>query len=225
MRLTSDSPTARPLRRDAAEHREQLLAAALKVFDAHGLDASVTEIARVAGVGVGTLYRNFPTKEALIDALVHQVLDATITMAREATALPDGSGLEHFLEASASYQAKHVGCLPRLWDTDLEAVTTARALIALLLTDAKKHHRIRKDLTPTDVSIVLFALRGIIETTQERAPDAWRRHLDILIAGMRPAEQDLAHRALTPSQLNAIVAGSKRPLDGVTRPRNGVRGA
>ncbi|MDQ1718021.1 MAG: hypothetical protein QOE89_1974, partial [Pseudonocardiales bacterium] len=61
---------ARPLRRDAAENRERLLDAAIQVFAEHGLDAGVDEVARVAGVGTGTLYRRFPTKQALIDELV-----------------------------------------------------------------------------------------------------------------------------------------------------------
>src|SRR5271156_373221 len=87
----------RPLRQDAARNRDRLLAAAAEVFDAQGLDASVTDIARVAGVGIGTLYRRFPTKEALIDALVHDVLDATIQMARDASVAADGTGLEQFL--------------------------------------------------------------------------------------------------------------------------------
>jgi AcrR family transcriptional regulator len=60
-----------PLRQDAARNRNRLLAAAAEVFDAQGLDARVTDIARVAGVGIGTLYRRFPTKEVLIDALVY----------------------------------------------------------------------------------------------------------------------------------------------------------
>ena len=60
----------RPLRRDAAENRRRLLDAATEVFSAHGLDGSVEEVARVAGVGMGTLYRRFPTKQDLIDTLV-----------------------------------------------------------------------------------------------------------------------------------------------------------
>ena len=99
------STTTRPLRKDAARHREQLFAAAVRVFDEQGLDASVTEIARVAGVGIGTLYRRFPTKQALIDTLVHEVLGAIIQMARDAARSPEGTGLERFLEATGAFQA------------------------------------------------------------------------------------------------------------------------
>ena len=210
--MTSATNAERPLRKDAAQHREQLLAAAVQVFDEQGLNASVTEIARVAGVGIGTLYRRFPTKEALIDALVHEVLSATIQMARDAASSPDGTGLERFLEASSAYQAEHEGCLPRLWNTDHEMVKTARQLIARLLVDAKKHARIRHDLTSTDLSLAMFSLLGVLETTLPVAPDAWRRHLDLLIAGMRPAVSDLPHRALSPASLDKVLATHETSL-------------
>ena len=127
----------RPLRRDAAENRSRLLAAASQVFDEQGLDAGVEEIARVAGVGMGTLYRRFPTKDALIDALVTDLLDAMIELAREAALRPDGLGLEYFLEGASDYQARNPGCLPRLWrGPDNGLVKIARGLISELLEDA-----------------------------------------------------------------------------------------
>jgi AcrR family transcriptional regulator len=205
MKVTGSLEGQRPLRRDAALNRDRLLAAAVRVFDAQGLDASVTEIARVAGVGMGTLYRRFPTKAALIDALVHEVLDATIEMAREAADAPDGSGLERFLEASGAYQAEHSGCLPRLWNTHHQKVRSARSLIAELLTEAQSHQRIRQDVTITDLSLAMFSIRGVIETTYPEAPEAWRRHLDILVAGMRPADEDLPHRPLSQADLDKIL--------------------
>jgi AcrR family transcriptional regulator len=209
---TTASSAARPLRKDAAQHREQLLAAAVQVFDEQGLDASVTEIARVAGVGIGTLYRRFPTKDALIDALVREILGTTIEMARAAAKSPDGTGLEWFLEASTAFQAEHVGCLSRLWNTDHEMVKTARHLVAKLLADAQQCGRIRHDLTSTDLSLAMFSLRGVLEATLPVSPDAWRRHLDLLIAGMRPARDDLAHRALSPAALDKVLATYKASL-------------
>jgi AcrR family transcriptional regulator len=200
---------ARPLRRDAAHNRDRLLAAARQVFDAQGLDASVADVARVAGVGMGTLYRRFSTKEALIEAVVHDVLEATIRMARQAADQPGGGGLEHFLEASGTYQAESPGCLPRLWDTDHEMVRTARYWIARLLADAQEHHRIRADLTSTDLTMVMFSIRSIVEATCHVEPDAWRRHLDLLIAGMRPTTEDFCHEPLSQAQLDAILTVSR----------------
>jgi AcrR family transcriptional regulator len=200
------SPNApRPLRRDAARNRDRLLAAASEVFDAHGLDASVAEVARVAGVGMGTLYRRFPTKDALIDALVHEVLGATIRMAQEAADHSDGTGLERFLEASSVYQAEHLGCLPRLWSTDHKMVKAVRSLIGQLLADAQQHGRIRADLTSTDITMVMWSIRGILETTRSLAPDAWRRHLDLLLAGMRPSTEKLPHPPVKQARIDTIL--------------------
>jgi AcrR family transcriptional regulator len=204
--MTSALHVERPLRKDAAQHRQQLLAAAVMVFNDQGLDASVTEIARVAKVGIGTFYRRFPTKEALVDALIREILDTTIQMARDALTSPNGTGLERFLEASSAYQAEHAGYLRPLWNTDHEMVKTARHLIARLLVDAKKHGLIRHDLTNTDLSLAMFSMLGVLEATLPVAPDAWRRHLDLLIAGMRPAATDLTHRALSPSSLDKVQA-------------------
>jgi AcrR family transcriptional regulator len=196
------------LRSDALKNRQRLLDAAGQVFEEKGLEASVADVARVAGVGMGTLYRRFPSKEALIEALVSEVLETTITMARQAATRDDGAGLEHFLEASSAYQAEHLGCLPKLWNTDHHLMGTARKLIAGLLSDAQAHHRVRPDLTSTDINLVMWSIRGVLETTRANAPDAWRRHLDLLIAGMRPAACALGHRPLSQNQVNRILAPS-----------------
>jgi AcrR family transcriptional regulator len=161
---------------------------------------------------MGTLYRRFPTKDALIEAVVHDVLETTIRMAREAASQPEGGGLEQFLQASGAYQADCPGCLPRLWDTDHEMVRTARRCIAELLADAQRHHRVRPDLTSTDVTMVMFSIRSIVETTGSVAPDAWRRHLDLLIAGMRPSTESLPHVPLSQAQLDSILAIRDEPL-------------
>ena len=187
-------------------NRERLLVAAGRVFEEKGLEASVADVARAAGVGMGTLYRRFASKEALIEALVSQVLERTIDMARDAARRPDGTGLEHFLEASCSYQAEHLGCLPKLWSTDHPLVETARTLIAELLSDAQAHGRVRPELTSTDVSLVLWSIRGVLETTGANAPEAWRRHLDLIVAGMRPTGDVLPHRPLGQHQIDRILA-------------------
>ena len=203
--MSSAGAPNRPIRRDALKNRERLLAAAGQVFEEKGLEASVADVARVAGVGMGTFYRRFASKDALIEALVSEVLEATIAMAREAAEWPDGTGLQHFLEASSSYQAEHLGCLPKLWNTDHHLVKTARDLIARLLSDAQAHGRVRSDLTSTDISLVMWSIRGVLETTRTNAPEAWRRYLDLLIAGMRPADA-LPHRPLSQNEVDRILS-------------------
>jgi AcrR family transcriptional regulator len=197
------------MRSDAQKNRERLLVAAGQVFEEKGLEASVADVARAAGVGMGTLYRRFPSKDALVEALVSEVLEATIAMAEEAAGLPDGTGLEHFLRAVSAYHAEHLGCLPKLWNSH-HVVQAARRQIAVrladLLADAQAHGRIRADLTNTDLSLVMWSIRGVLETTGSNAPGAWKRHLDLLLAGMRPTETALPHRPLSQSQVDRILS-------------------
>lgn len=202
------APADRPLRPIAERNRQRLLDAAAEVFAEQGLEASVEEIARTAGVGMGTLYRRFPTKEALISALVHDVLSTMLKLAGEGAERGDGTGLEYFLEAASAYQAAHRGCLPRLWNvgTEHNLVQEIRRLIDAMLADAKRHGRVRADITNADVTIALWAVRGIVETVQGRAPEAWQRHLDVYIAGLRPAADPLPDRMVSREQLDKLIA-------------------
>src|SRR6187551_3752942 len=95
----------RPLRADAERNRRRILVAAAEVFAKRGLDAGLDEIARHAGVGTGTVYRRFPDKALLIDALFESRIDSLLEVARTALARPDAwDGLVHFLEKSIEMQ-------------------------------------------------------------------------------------------------------------------------
>ena len=200
----------RPLRRDAARNREQLLEAATQVFADEGLGASVEEIARVAGVGMGTLYRRFPTKEDLVLALVQALLAQVVALIELASSKPDGDGLEFFLREVATLQATNRGCLPRLWSsgTHPELVALARQGIASLLVQAQLHRKVRPEITGTDMTVILWSLRGVIESAEARALTVWERHLEIIIAGLRPAPEPLASPALLRSELDALLFSS-----------------
>jgi AcrR family transcriptional regulator len=178
----------RPLRKDAAENRQRLLLAAGQVFDRQGLEAGVEDVAKAAGVGMGTLYRRFPNKEALIAELVRAMLDGIAQDAREAVGSADGLGLETFLRAASARQAAHKGCLPRLWIESLAAELhqEIRDLIAELLADAQREGRVRAEITPADVYVILWSIRGLIAGARGIAPDAWGRHLEIVLQGLRP---------------------------------------
>jgi AcrR family transcriptional regulator len=181
----------RALRRDAARNRERLLGAAFELFAEQGPDVGVDEIARRAGVGPGTLYRRFPTKEALIEALYEIVLDEVLSTAREALGEEPGAALERCLTRSGEIMAAHRGCLARLWTAGPEMapdrVREFRAAIGTMLDHAAEAGRVRSDLTVEDVRMCLLSLRCVVEDTVGDTPDLWRRHLDLLIAGMRPS--------------------------------------
>jgi AcrR family transcriptional regulator len=212
MRWTVSAQTdERPLRRDAQQNRQRLLEAAAAVFAEHGLEAGVEEIASVAGVGIGTLYRRFPTKDALICALVHDVMTSILRLATESAECPGGTGLENFLEGASAYQAAHLGVLPRLWNAASEhyAMEEIRRLVDALLADAKTNGRVRDDLTSTDLTIIMWSIRGVVETTRGVAPGAWRRHLDLLIGGLRPAAEPLIHQPLSRQEVDEVIAKSR----------------
>jgi AcrR family transcriptional regulator len=202
------------MRRDAAENRQRLLEAASRVFAEQGLGASVEEVARMAGVGMGTLYRRFPTKEALVTELVRGLLTDMVIDARRALERHNGQGLEAFLFAASEHLASQRGCLGRLWGPSLapDLVNEARSLIADLLLDAQGHGQIRNDVKAADITVVLWSIRGIIETTHSAAPDAWRRHLGIVLAGLRPTSVVLAGRPLTAKQM-ADITDAPRLVD------------
>jgi AcrR family transcriptional regulator len=205
--MTTVLPERRPLRRDAAQHREQLLEAAARLFATQGLSASVEEIARLAGVGMGTLYRRFPTKEALIGELVREQLSEVIEAATAAKQLPGGLGLEAFLWRVGELFAARGGCLSRLWTEANTAtlVDEVRRLMRELLADSQQHERIRPDAVVADVSLVIWSLFGVIDTAQAAAPQAWRRALELLISGLRSPGAPLIEPAPTPREMRNII--------------------
>jgi AcrR family transcriptional regulator len=180
--------TVRPLRRDAAANRERVLDAAAEVFHERGLGAGLEDVARRAGVGVGTVYRRFPTREALLEALLSDLLQVYLDEAERARSLPDGTGLAAFVRTVAEVQATPRGVALRLWSSP--AVEARRAQLheqmALLVADAQRHGSCRDGVTVGDLVGVLIALRGVREIPTSTAGLDWRRHLELCLAGLRP---------------------------------------
>jgi AcrR family transcriptional regulator len=180
--------TVRPLRRDAAANRERVLDAAAEVFHEHGLGAGLEDVARRAGVGVATVYRRFPSREALLEALLSDLLQVYLGEAEQAHALPGGTGLAAFVRTVAEVQATPRGCALRLWSSP--AVEELRARLhermAVLIADAQQHGTCRQGVTVGDLVGVFIALRGVRETPTSTAGLDWRRHLDLCLAGLRP---------------------------------------
>ena len=185
-------PTERPLRQDAARNRKLLLEAASRVFGHEGLDAGVETVAREAGVGTGTLYRHFPSKDDLISALIEALSDKVLEAARSALARRDGSGLWGFMRSTGEIQAESQGLLGRLWKEGRRParVTAIRDVILELVDDAHRHGTLPEDVGQPDVLLVLHGLRGVIESSAESGAeaachDAWVRYLEIATRGLK----------------------------------------
>src|SRR5438270_1150238 len=110
MDTTTPPAAPRPLRRDAELNRQRILVAAKEVFAERGLEATLDEIAKHAGLGVGTVYRRFPNKEALIDALFEEGFAQIVQLTEQALAEPDAwDGLVGLLTGMAEVQAADFG--------------------------------------------------------------------------------------------------------------------
>lgn len=203
--LSAMPSSTRPLRADAARNLERVVGAATDLFATHGLGVGVDEIAARAGVGMGTLYRRFPNKEALIKFLVDDLVGQTLLLADRALAEPGGDGLDSFLRGVGELQAANPGCLTRLWRDGFSPDQRAhlRGILRRLLTRAHGAGTVRAEITVTDVSVLLWSLQQIVSMTAHAAPDAWRRHLDILLSGISPGPRPIAHRPLTQREANA----------------------
>jgi AcrR family transcriptional regulator len=201
--LTDPADHEPTLRRDAARNRDKILKAARSIFDEEGVDVGVEVIAQRAGVGVGTLYRRFPTKELLIEAVVAEVLDAVLSAARTALANESpADGFTEYLRAVGRLQFEHAGCLTRLWNnSDGEVRDRIEEAGRSLLARAQQAKAVRDDLVYEDVVVLFWSLRGVIETTATVSPEAWLRHLDLLVASLVPGGEPLRNAPLTPAQV------------------------
>lgn len=205
MAVQHADPDAKPLRRDAVRNHQLVVDAAREVVSEFGTDASMELIASRAGVGVGTVYRRFPNKEALVDELVRQILDELVTAAERQLALGDGSGLEAFLRVLGHSFSEHRGYADKLVGrTKAACAAHLRSLIAELLAQAQQHGTVRPDITLGDVMATAYGLRGIVAQAGAVAPHAWERHLDIHLAGFRAPMVPSTRPTLTPDELARI---------------------
>jgi AcrR family transcriptional regulator len=158
--------TAKPLRADARRNRDALLAKAREVFAAGDFDLRFDDFAKLAGVGTGTLYRHFPPREALAEAVYREEITAICARADELrAALPAREALDGFLRALVAYLYAHEGLartLATLMATREDAMAEgARALsraVADLLAAAVEEGTVRADM---GVGVVMMALQGI----------------------------------------------------------------
>ena len=118
----------RKLRADAARNRQRVLTAAAEVFAKRGLDVSLDEVAHAAGVGVGTVYRRFPNKETLVDALFEDKIENMVGLAREAMEFEDPwEGFVHFIEHALEWQMRNRGLRDVLLRSEFGCAAAARA--------------------------------------------------------------------------------------------------
>jgi AcrR family transcriptional regulator len=202
----------RPLRRDAELNRQRILASARVLIAEHGVDVSLDEIARHAGVGVGTVYRRFPDREALIDELLEDKISEIEAIAEEASAIDDPwDGLVHFLEGALAKQAADRGLKQALMvpTRGAERLAASRARIEPrileLVRRAQEDGSLRADFSPEDLPLVFEMVSAVDDAAHEIDPGLYRRYLRLLIDGIatsRSCPCDLGQSPLSREQVD-----------------------
>jgi AcrR family transcriptional regulator len=186
---------ARPLRADARRNREKLLAVAVATLSQSDGDVPLESIARQAGVGIGTLYRHFPTREALVDAAYRHEVDRVCAAAGELRqVMPPDAALREWMQRFVEYVATKRGMAGALQsvvasDSRLFSHTYSQIVSALtwLLRAAIAVGTIGAD---ADAEDVLRALRGVwLVADEQHRPDSAGRLLDLLMDGLRYGTQ------------------------------------
>jgi AcrR family transcriptional regulator len=189
---TVSEETERQLRADARRNRERILQSARAAFAESGADAQIDDVARHAGVGVGTVYRHFPTKQALLTELVRQTFRLFTGWAREA--LEAGGEpfalIEGLLRRIAETAAGDVGVQYALASSAAQAARSEAqaeqdeliAVIAELTGRARRAGTIRPGIEATDIAMLIC---GVVSAMGPRPGFDWRRHLDLVIDTLR----------------------------------------
>lgn len=210
----------RPLRADAERNRRRILAAAAELFAERGLAVTLDDIARHAGVGVGTVYRRFPDKEQLVDALFEARIGEIVAVADEGLAMDDPlAGLVHFLERGLEIQASDRGLKELLHNSGAGArrVERARGLMAprvlKMVARAQASGQLRADAAGPDMPLITLMIGSIMDATQAVRPDVWRRMLTIVIDGLRAEPGAATPMPVAPLQIDEtqrVMAGARR---------------
>jgi AcrR family transcriptional regulator len=194
--VTETKPAAVPepergLRADARRNHNAIIAAAKKLFADEGLDAQMPDVAKAAKVGVGTVYRHFPTKEDLIAALAAERFERLADKAREGIKAEDPwEGLCEFIRFSAQIQAEDRG-LCEVMGSRPEVMNVAALAVGLdqlcnkLVKGAQRSGKLRKDLEWEDIPMIACGLGRITPAEMGPALGRWPRMVEIVIDGLR----------------------------------------
>jgi AcrR family transcriptional regulator len=188
---TAPLPVERVLRADARRNRDAVIAAAKKLFADEGLDAQMPDIAKAAKVGVGTVYRHFPTKDDLIAALAVERFERLAEKVREALERDDPwDGLCEFIRFAARLQADDrglcevMGSRPEVMNASALAVGLDK-LTEEMVRRAQRSGDLRKDLDWEDIPMIACSMGSVTQAQMGPGLGRWPRLVEIIIDGLR----------------------------------------
>lgn len=186
--------SAGPLRRDAERNRRLLLDTARDLMAERGLDVSYEEIARAAGTGMGTVYRRFPDRQDLVDALFGDHVDAVCRMAEDAAEQEDAwQALTTFLERQLELEAadRALGQILRGQKGSYAIAHRAHErmtpVVRSVLARAVRDGQVPEGVTSADLVAVHLMVGSVMDASRGVAPDLWRRALAVALAGLQHA--------------------------------------
>jgi AcrR family transcriptional regulator len=211
--VTEASPRA--LRSDAERNRRLVLEAATEAFAEEGLDVGMAEIARRAGVGNATVFRRFPSKDALIEAIVDEKIAELIAAAERAAEIDDPwDALVDVLETIAALQARDHGFFQATEEFMLRHPDLLRRhrpvfeAVDRLLVRAQEARVVRGDVTTLDLLGLVKGSVVCLPPSRDLRDDGWRRYLSIMLDALRPeAATPLPVPPVTYEEIEAALIG------------------
>jgi AcrR family transcriptional regulator len=188
--MTLISVDQRALRADARRNRERIIAAARELFARLGPEAQMDEIAAHAGVGIGTVYRHFPTKEALLTEMVRLRFQEFSEIAMSVDELDPSEALKHVMirsaeavEGDAGFQLAMMGSNELEWEGIEQQKAALAESVTRIITRAAAAGAVREDFTFEDFGMVMC---GVTATMYYKPGSAdWRRYIDLVLDGVR----------------------------------------
>ncbi|MBB2989624.1 AcrR family transcriptional regulator [Mycolicibacterium iranicum] len=206
----------RGLRKDAERNRQRVLLAARELFAVKGMEATLNDVARNAGVGVGTVYRRFATKEELVEAIFESGIDEVVCLAETALRQENSwDGFVWFIERHCELAATDRGLREMVYSKAYggNRVECARErltpLVSELVARARRDGYLRPDVEATDAPVIGLLAGTVGEWAGRVDPELWRRYVGLLLEGMRRREhlRPLPVGALDEDQMHSAMHG------------------
>lgn len=207
----------RKLRRDAQRNHDKIVEAARELFPQRGIDISLDDIARHAGVGVATAYRHFPEKDQLVDAVFADTMARMVELAEKAAAQERAwDGFVDWMAQVTELQARDAGvrALMRYRSRGGERAQAAHERISEALVSlverARSEGDLRRDFEISDLAVLYYMLGAAIDVTEETRPGTWRRYLSLLLDGLRSSGEQRSKfpvPALTRDEIERALTG------------------
>jgi AcrR family transcriptional regulator len=170
---------------DAARNRRRVLDAAVDEHARHGAALGMQQVARRAGVGIGTVYRHFPSRQALIEAIAHPFFERGLTLARTVKRdIAPEDRFASYVRGFARVLADHGVLGQCIWDAPAAEPVRAelRVLVEEFVESARHHGMLRRDLTAEDAFTLLWTIATLVEAADEAI---WQRHIDVMLDSLR----------------------------------------